>query len=793
MIARALVATIATNQARRSAPRPGGRRRRAPIVALAVLVAVVVPAAARADAPRIADRPAYVPGELIVKFKPGVSAAERADAVGDRDARLTRSLELPRTALARVPAGDDVRRTARALERDPRVAYAQPNPYRYGAAVPNDEFFDRQWALANTGQTLLGTTGVSGADIDAPGAWELTTGSPDVKVAVVDSGVNLDHPDLAPNIWHNPGESGGGRESNGVDDDGNGFVDDWRGWDFIQGDNEPADNFAHGTHVAGAIAARGNDGVGVSGVAWRASIVPVRVLDNANVGDCGDIADGMAYAVRAGARVVNVSIGSYAFCQAEQDVVDSAPQTLFVVAAMNDAEDVDATPVYPCSLPSPNVVCVAATDPRDQLAGFSNYGATSVDLAAPGVNVLSAWLKWGPADTLYTDGFEDGPIGGSWVTGGAPDSWIRTPFVATQSGSWALSNSTLGSYSNNTNNWAELVDGLDLRGQRNCAANVWANVSLGDEGQPLYDRDRLMVEESRDGVHYGRRPDGRAGNSGGFFRWAIDLSELEGRANGSLRFHLIANASGTSGGVVLDDLEVVCAPPLTEYTGEPDEFAFDSGTSFATPQVSGVAVLLLSLDPRMTVAEMRRRILSTVDPLPSLAGITATGGRLNAARALAARPADPPPAGSPAGREPSPSPSPRAVASLVAGQARAVAKALRTVGMRAILRRRGFGPANLYAPGPGRLTLQLVGPRGVTIAAGACSAGQAGYCPVTAKLTRRGRTLLRRARRALLPRSRRTRITLVLAFEPRSGRAIVRRTAVTIGRFPTKSRHGGSR
>jgi len=183
-----------------------------------------------------------------------------------------------------------------------------------------DPLSPRQWTLSKIG---------------APQAWARTTGSPAVKVAVVDSGVNLAHPDLVPNLWRNPGETGGGRETNGVDDDRNGYVDDWRGWDFVQQDNNPVDNYGHGTHVAGTIASRGNNGLGVSGVAWRASVIPVRVLDNLNSGGCADTAAGMAYAVRAGARIVNLSLGMRLPCQAERDVIDAAPNTLFAVAAMN--------------------------------------------------------------------------------------------------------------------------------------------------------------------------------------------------------------------------------------------------------------------------------------------------------------------------------------------------------------------------------------------------------------------------------------------------------------------------
>jgi subtilisin family serine protease len=404
---------------------------------------------AAAQPASLTRRAGYVPGEVIVKFKPGLPSIDRTDALRAGGASVQPSKLPAGTVLARIPAGERVAGAVQRFERDPRVVWAEPNAYRYGGAVPSDPFFDEQWALRNTGQTVNGVAGVPGADIGAVQAWERTTGSAEVKVAVLDSGVNFDQPDLAPNIWRNPGESGGGRESNGIDDDGNGYVDDWRGWDFVQQDNDPSDNVGHGTHVAGTIAARGDNGLGVSGVAWRASIIPVRVLDNTNVGDCAEIAAGLEYAVRAGARVVNMSLGSYLPCQAERDVIDSAPDTLFVVAAMNNSADVDATPAYPCAYPSPNIICVAATESRDALASFSNYGARSVDLGAAGVSVLSPYVKWGPKQSQFTDDFET-PLDGRWVTGGTPDSWVRTPFVSVRSGGFALSNALLGTYTNNT-------------------------------------------------------------------------------------------------------------------------------------------------------------------------------------------------------------------------------------------------------------------------------------------------------------------------------------------------------
>ncbi len=731
---------------------------------IALVLLALVPQTASAGIPGAGEAAtghgaAFAPGEAIVRFRPGLPAAARAAALRERGVRLERSLSLPGIVLARVPAGDRVRQAVSRLERDPRVAWAEPNSYAQGGALPNDPFLPETWGLRR---------------IAAPEAWDRTTGAADVKVAVVDSGVNLRHPELAPNIWRNPGESGGGREANGLDDDGNGFVDDWRGWDFVQRDNEADDNYGHGTHVAGTIAARGDNGLGIAGVAWRASLIPVRVLDNLNTGLCADIAEGLAYAVRAGARVVNLSLGSRFLCQAQRSVIDSAPNTLFVVAAMNEGSDVETTPWYPCSFPSPNVVCVAATDSGDRLAGFSNYGAQSVDLAAPGVNVLSSYVKWGAVENLFFDGFET-PIDGRWVTGGSPDTWDRSPFTPILSGGFSLSNSPLGDYGNNTDSWARLTQGLDLTGRRDCAARVWLRASLGpyDLSRPL-DADHLIAETSADGVDWSHRPSILFGTNSSFEKWLIDLSELEGRSTGGLRFRLRTNAGGTYDGVALDDLTVLCVPPLDTYTGARDEFEFDQGTSMAAPHVAGTAVLLLSLDPGMSAATLRSRILGSVDRLPALAGKVATGGRLNAARALAPPPSAPPPA------PPLPPPPPAALpsqASALEVNLAALSRALSRGGLRSVRRAGGFRADRLHALSPGRFVLS-VRAAGRTIARGSASTERPAICSLTARLTRRGRALLRRARRL--------RLTLKLEFTPLSGRPLARRTALTIRtrRFP---------
>jgi subtilisin family serine protease len=751
--------------------------RRTTLAAALAVAAAALPATAHAGELHPGD---YAPDRLIVRFHAAVPAPERAAALRALHAKLKRALPIPRTALVRLPRGSAVPAAGRALARDSRIAWAEPDSRQHGASAPADPLFGQQWGLHNSGQDVEGVSGTADADIDAPEAWDRTTGSPAVRVAIVDSGINLDSPDLAPAIATNPGETGAGREDNGVDDDGNGFVDDWRGWDFVQEDNDPSDTYAHGTHVAGIVAARAGN-AGITGVAPRTSLIPVRVLDNLNEGTCSEIASGMYYAVRDGADVVNVSIGSYYPCLAEQAVIESAPDVLFVVAAMNDSSDVDEQPAYPCAFPSANIVCVAATDADDRLAGFSNYGASAVDLGAPGENVLSNYLKWGARESLFSDGFETS-LTGRWVTGGFPDTWGRS-FVYWHSGSYSLTDSPFGEFENDADNYAALAQPLDLTDRNDCAAIVWTKTMLGalDPSLPIEDQDMLLAETSPDGYAWGRRP-GVLFGDGGWGKWYVDLSELEGRDTGSLRFRLISNSSGTAEGVALDDFEVICVPVEPGYTGAADEYAIDWGTSMAAPHVSGVAALILALRPGASAAELKQRLLASVDRVPALAGKTVTGGRLNAARAVAPSPppanppSGPPPPSVPSGGSRQPPPSAGAgvdAAALEAAVAR-LAKRLRKGRIRALLRNDGVTARGVVAPGAGYATILIERRGGRTVARGGRKVDAAGDFSLTARLTGRGRALLRR--------SRRVRLSVAIAFAPvsgepaaRSARAVVKR------------------
>lgn len=275
------------------------------------------------------------------------------------------------------------------LARLPGVKYIEPNHILHAAAtpgtVPSDPFFGQQWALNNTGQT----GGTPSADIEAIAAWNLATGSPDVTVAILDSGIELTHPDLVDNLFVNPGEIAG----NGIDDDGNGYVDDTCGWDFVDDDNVAQDDNGHGTFSAGIVGAAGDNGAGISGVSWDVSLIPLKFLDANGSGTTAGAILALDYAIGIGARITNNSWGGGPFSQALLEMIQAADQAgiPFVASAGASSTDIDVTPYYPASYDVPNVLVVAATDHDDLLVSSSNWGPKTVDLAAPGAEILTTY------------------------------------------------------------------------------------------------------------------------------------------------------------------------------------------------------------------------------------------------------------------------------------------------------------------------------------------------------------------------------------------------------------------
>ncbi len=254
---------------------------------------------------------------------------------------------------------------------NPNVLYAEPNYIYKQEAFPDDSYYNNEWGLSQINASL---------------AWNITTGSGKVIIAIVDSGIDLNHPDLKSHIWINLGEIPG----NKIDDDHNGYVDDVYGWNFAGDNNNVTDDDGHGTHVAGIIAAVGNNTMGIAGVMWNVTIIPIKFLDKNGEGYIDDAVSSIRYATKMGAHVINCSWGGGEYSRALKDAID-ASSALIVCAAGNEniGVDNDASPIYPANFPSANIISVAATDQNDNLAPFSGYGINSVDVAAPGTNIYS--------------------------------------------------------------------------------------------------------------------------------------------------------------------------------------------------------------------------------------------------------------------------------------------------------------------------------------------------------------------------------------------------------------------
>ena len=599
---------------------------RAGALALLLVVGLAVPAPAGA-------KPTYVPAEVIVGFRGGTPADERRQARSATRTAHKRRLLVPDAALLTVERGQSVEGAVAALERRPDVAYAQPNFLRELAATsatPDDRHYlaGTLWGLHNTGQLVGSSSGTPDADIDAPEAWTIERGSPATIVGVVDSGLMRDHPDIRDNLFANQGELGtdaGGnpKQGNGVDDDGNGKVDDWQGWDFLAGDNDPQDLHSHGTHVAGTIAAQGNNGIGTAGVAQDAAILPVRVTGARGVGTDADITDGFRYAAQMGARVVNSSLGSSPYAAPVYEAAMAAsPRTLFVVAAGNEALDVETGPYAPCGSDAPNVMCVAATDKTDTLASFSNRGATRVDVAAPGTEILSPVPK--VTGYLARDDFETAM---PYTTGGTNSTWERLDL---QTAGWWLGSNRGGSYANHADAWVERTGPFDLTGLERCEMGFTALMNL----EPGYDK---LLVEATEGVGAGATWDRVKELTTSQIEHhenrmvGADLSRYNGVPHLRLRLRLVTNGAVTADGVLIDDVTVRC---LEVTTGS--FLGFKEGTSMAAPHVAGVAALLFSKVPGASPSTVRAAIEAGADHKPRLDGRVAGGRRLNAYGALMA-------------------------------------------------------------------------------------------------------------------------------------------------------------
>ncbi len=583
-----------------------------PVFLLFGIGLIAIPASANSGVIQTETDPAaYIDGEVIVKFNAVRASLAQPDgravasAVAERQSLAeVKPLDFANAGLYRITDGQSVEAKVRALTADPNVDYAEPN-YRYSidATTPNDSYFSNLWGMHNTGQTVNGTAGTADADVDAPEAWDIRTSASTVTVAVIDTGVNLAHPDLASELV--------------------------AGYDFVDSDSSPYDLNGHGTHVAGTIAGIGNNSQGVAGMSWGAKIMPLRVLDVSGSGSTSNIISAMNFATQNGAEVINMSLGGTQFSQLFYDAIADAKtaDVLVVVAAGNDGTDNDGgTHHYPCDYDLDNILCVAATNQNDSLASFSNWGTTSVDVGAPGTNTYSTY----PGEALG-DTFEEATTATLYgynftgtdftVSGNAePQGWI----IADVGGDkWAES-----WYGGPFHNIDTYLTSASFNTSGEPAVSLHFDYDFLTEVSPTSncEYDYLQVDVYNGSTwtalgrlcNYGSYTDELSGNAD------VDLTAYAS-SDMRIRFLWHTDSSGSSNPFFLNNVTV---------NDTSEGYTFLQGTSMATPLVAGLAALIRAERPNATYNQVRSSILDTVDAQLSLSGKVVTGGRVNAAAAL---------------------------------------------------------------------------------------------------------------------------------------------------------------
>lgn len=348
------------------------------------------------------QEPKSIPGEYIVKFKNDKASvsilSNRVRTTLGMDIKtVLPNLGVTVLKLRAVAKLNSEKSNLAALRANPDIAIAEPN-YIYSinhsaGARSNDPLLSKLWGMINTGQAdSSGRVGAAGIDINATNAWKIQRGSSEVIVAVIDTGVNYKSKDLAGNMWVNSAEKNGKK---GVDDDGNGYIDDIHGWNFVKGTADPMDDHGHGTHCSGTIGAQGNDKYGIVGVAWKTKIMALKFLDAEGSGSLEDALLAIDYAVKNGAKVLSNSWSGGGFSETLKEAIERSNKAgaVFVAAAGNETNNNDVNETFPAGYDIPNVISVAAMDNKGQLASFSNFGKKKVHIAAPGVNIYSTIIK----------------------------------------------------------------------------------------------------------------------------------------------------------------------------------------------------------------------------------------------------------------------------------------------------------------------------------------------------------------------------------------------------------------
>ena len=558
----------------------------------------------------------YVPGQVLVRFDPsglvGQSVTTLANSTNAKIGALTMrdysAFNLPGLQLVSVPDSISVQQAVSYYTSTPGVLYAEPDLIYSADRLPDDPEFWRQYGLENTGVPYKENTtaGTAGADIHAPGGWEKITSTNGTIIAVVDSGVDMGHPDLTENLW---------------------FTDQYDfplyGYNIIDGESyQPFDDDGHGTHCAGIIGMAGNNQIGGTGVAWNTSVMAIKVLNSFGLGKLSDLVLGMAYASNKHVPVISCSFGLASAekdrSRAMEDVIRSS-DSLFVCCAGNDGSDDDLTPHYPSSYQEDNVISVASTDAFDNLSSFSNWGNNSVHVAAPGSEIYSTLPSYYSFDSIWKD-----------------PNWSSENL--TLSGNWTILQPqipggpvTLHGFINTSDPDATLM--IEMKQPVNVTEDLpsltWDWIG-GISGT-------MRVEYTLDGVHWETQKNDRGAT--GWDNLTQQSTLFTHVYKGSrLRFRISFWPSSEKGYVVLfmENIGIGYRNSVIR-----PNYDYKSGTSMATPMVAGMAGLIKGTNPDLTAKGLKLRIMETVDPIPSLKGKIATGGRVNLTAALnTASPAD---------------------------------------------------------------------------------------------------------------------------------------------------------
>jgi|GEM_PF-2522424 len=557
---------------------------------------------------------AFVAGEAIVRFEPGARAATRRAARKRAGVAFEDTLGLPRAQVVAVKG--PVQSAVRRLEAQLGVAYAQPN-YRYEAAAsapePSDSFFGQLWGLDDP---EMPNPGVGALD-----AWEAGKKGDGQVIAILDTGVDLTHPDLVDNLWENP-DSG---------------AEDVHGYDFVDNDPDPDDYNFHGTHVAGTAAATSDNNEGIAGVAPAAQIMAVRVLDGDGSGSTAEIAAGIDYAADNGAGVLNMSLGgpSGGGDKAMEDAITRAgeAEAVVVVAAGNEGADNDTEPHTPCALPNPNLICVAAlTQGTGALAGFSNYGKGTVDIAAPGTSVLSTKPDYGPP--LFSDGFEAEPSIWSTQVANGGVQWELSNSAA--SGAKSATDSPDGDYGQAEDNkfyaesYLHTTSPVNLTGERGCRVHFKGKYEV----EPFFD---AFVaggwSPGIEGIDVLELDGESSGFPASFVREEASISDLDGLGDVHPLFGIWSDYELEFDGAYVDDVRLICRAEtyenkIVEKSSEYDlpesgNYVRFGGTSMASPHLAGVVALVRAAVPGLNAGGVIDAVLNGASAIPA----TTTGKR----------------------------------------------------------------------------------------------------------------------------------------------------------------------